>query len=94
MRGINTEKKFYVLYVRGNKNYGQNDFTDNGDGTITDKATGLMWMQDDSGNGMTWEEALKFAESKEFAGCSDWRLPNIKELQSIVDYEWARNNFV
>jgi len=89
MRGINTEKKFYVFYVRGNEKYGQNDFTDNGDGTITDKATGLMWMQDDSGNGMTWEEALKFAESKEFAGCSDWRLPNIKELQSIVDYERA-----
>lgn len=89
MPGQTTGKKFYVYYVRGNANYGQNNFTENGDGTITDSATGLMWMQDDSGEGMTWEEALEFAENKEFAGYSDWRLPNIKELQSIVDYQRA-----
>ena len=89
MPGQTTGKKFYVLYVRGNESYGQNTFVDNGDGTITDKATGLMWMQNDSGEGMNWEEALEYAESKEFAGYSDWRLPNIKELQSIVDYSRA-----
>lgn len=87
--GTSSKKKFYVYYVRGNENYGQNNFTDNGDGTITDSATGLMWMQDDSGEGMTWESALEYAESKEFAGYTDWRLPNIKELQSIVDYQRA-----
>jgi hypothetical protein len=38
-------KGFYLLYVRGNPKYGVNDFVDNGDGTITDKATGLMWQQ-------------------------------------------------
>ena len=43
------EKTFHVLYVRGNKDYGKNKFHDNGDGTITDKATGLMWMKVDSG---------------------------------------------
>jgi len=89
MSGQTTGKKFYVFYVRENVDYGQNDFTDNGDSTITDHATGLMWMQDDSGEGMTWQEALEYAENKEFAGYSDWRLPNIKELQSIVDYERA-----
>ncbi|SHO52540.1 Lcl domain-containing protein [Desulfopila aestuarii] len=78
-------KKFYVRYVRGNA-YGENDFRDNGDGTITDRATGLMWMQRDSARAMNWEEALQYAASQEFAGYSDWRLPNAKELQSIVDY--------
>lgn len=82
-------KTFYVFYVRGNKNYGQNDFFDNGDGTITDQASGLMWMREDSGEGMTWEEALEYAENREFAGYNNWRLPNIKELQSIVDYSRA-----
>ncbi len=79
-------KVFYVMYVRGNENYGKNDFQDNIDGTITDNATGLMWMRDDSGAGMIWEDALKYAENSEFAGYTDWRLPDAKELQSLIDY--------
>lgn len=79
-------KMFNYLLVRGNSTYGQNNFVDNGDGTISDKATGLMWMQDDSKQGMNWAEALKYAENFEFAGYSDWRLPDAKELQSLVDY--------
>ena len=67
-------------------------FVDNGDGTITDKATGLMWAKDGNGagcnNGATiaWGAAITFANDLTFAGYSDWRLPNVKELQSIVDY--------
>jgi hypothetical protein len=83
---------FYVLYVRGNQAYGVNDFTDDGDGTITDAATGLMWARDDSGTGMDWEHALAWAQQKNaesYLGHSDWRLPDIKELQSIVDYSRA-----
>ena len=79
-------KGFYVLYVRGNADYGKNDFQDNNDGTITDKATGLMWMQSDNGEAISWEGAMEYAENFEFAGYADWRLPNVKELQSIVDY--------
>lgn len=79
-------KKYYVMYVRGNTNYGKNDFVDNGDGTITDNATGLMWMQNDNGTGILWENALSYAENFSYAGYSDWRLPDIKELQSIIDY--------
>ena len=80
------EKTFYVLCVRGNESYGENSFLDNGDGTVTDQATGLMWMQSDSGEGMDWQEALAYAESNKTAGFDDWRLPDVKELQSIVDY--------
>jgi hypothetical protein len=84
--GRSEDKTFFVTYVRGNKAYGKNDFQDNKDGTISDKATGLMWMQDDNQKAINWEEALGYAEKTEFAGHSDWRLPNVKELQSIVDY--------
>ncbi len=80
------EKKFFARYVRGNA-YGLSEFKDNNDGTISDKATGLMWMRSDSGKGMNWKEALAYAENSSFAGFNDWRLPNAKELQYLVDYK-------
>jgi len=79
------QKKFYARYVRGNA-YGENDFVDNGDGTVTDRATGLMWLQKDGGRPMNWQTALTYAENLVYAGYEDWRLPNAKELQYIVDY--------
>ncbi len=79
-------KTFLVMCVRGNIEYGVNNYIDNGDGTITDLATGLMWQQDDSGVGMMWQDALEYAESSMLAGYDDWRLPSVKELQSILDY--------
>ena len=91
MRG--NEKTFFVIYVRGNTAYGQNAFVDNGNSTVSDNATGLTWTQSDSGSstgsetgGMDWEAALNYCESLDTGGSSDWRLPNVKELQSIVDY--------
>ena len=81
--------KQFVRYVRGNLMYGVNDFVDNGDNTITDVATGLMWMKTDSGVGMDWEDALAWVQQKNeehYLGYNDWRLPDAKELQSIVDY--------
>ncbi|WP_343032206.1 DUF1566 domain-containing protein [Allochromatium palmeri] len=87
------EKTFPVLCVRGHEAYGYNDFVDHGDGTISDRATGLMWARDDSGSdvpsGLNWEQALAWVESQNTArylGYSDWRLPNVKELQGLVDY--------
>jgi hypothetical protein len=85
-------KKFFVLYVRGYDKYGLNNFIDNGDGTVTDSATGLMWSRDDSGKGMDWKSALEWAQQKNrenYLGHNDWRLPDAKELQSIVDYSRA-----
>ena len=84
-----TAKTFFVLCVRGNPSYGKNDFHDNGDGTVFDRATSLIWEKADSGKGMDWQAALAWVAQKNAAnylGHNDWRLPNAKELQSIVDY--------
>jgi hypothetical protein len=88
------DKTFTVACIRENNIYGVNDFVDNGDSTITDNATGLMWTQNDSGSetpdGLNWEEALAYVEAQNeanYLGYSDWRLPDIKELQGIVDYD-------
>ncbi len=80
--------KHFVRCVRGDT-YGVNDFLDNGDGSITDRATGLMWAKADSDSGMDWQHALAYAQAQNassYLGHGDWRLPNTKELQSIVDY--------
>lgn len=76
----------YFRLVRGNTSYGINDFVDNGDGTISDNATGLMWQQTDDGTPKNWETSLSYSENLVLGGFSDWRMPNAKELQSIVDY--------
>ena len=75
-------------------------YTDNGNGTVTDAATGLTWMKNTgdvngdnaitpgyypTGDGATWQEALGYCENLTMAGFSDWRLPNIRELRSLVD---------
>ena len=86
--GGETNRQF-ARYVRGNTDYGVNEFVDNGDGTITDLATGLIWQKADDGTTRNWEEALAYAEDLTLAGQDDWRLPNAKELQSIVDYTRA-----
>jgi len=67
-----------------------NDFVDNGDGTITDEATGLMWQKSGSLGTKTWARGQKYVKrlNKDlFAGYSDWRLPTIEELASLVERE-------
>ena len=89
MPGQTEDKQFYIMLVRGDTNYGSNEFVDNSDNTISDEATGLMWDQNDSEEGMNWESALEWVKTKNtesYNGYSDWRLPSVKELQSIVDY--------
>ena len=60
-------------------------YVDNGDGTITDSSTRLRWQKADDGNTYNWKEALAYCENCTIAGYSDWRLPNARELFSIVD---------
>ena len=75
----------------------QPSYTDNGNFTVTDNITGLVWKKCSEGQinnatcsgaaaTYTWLGAIGQCEGLTFAGASDWRLPNIKELMSIVDY--------
>jgi len=85
----------YVRCVRGTESSVQS-FTDNGDGTITDNVTTMMWQKCSNGQNATgcsgtagtsrWEQAITYCEGLSLAGNSDWRLPNKNELASIVDY--------
>ena len=84
-----TEKTFFVQLVRGPAGYGINSFTNNGDGTVTDETTGLVWSQSDSGAAMLWKDALAWVQTQnaaDYLGHNDWRLPNAKELHPLVNY--------
>lgn len=64
----------------------------NGDDVVIDLATGLMWPADGSGEGCafgntaTWDNSIIYLNGLDFAGFTDWRLPNFRELSSIIDY--------
>jgi len=65
-------------------------YQNNGNGTVSDTSTGLMWQQDTARDGegyydrMNWEEALAYCEALVLGDHADWRLPTIKDLDSIV----------
>lgn len=72
-------------------------YLDHGDGTVTDIRTGLMWKkcteglsgggcQSGSAQGFSWSNALSHAEASDFAGYNDWRLPNVKELSTLIEH--------
>ncbi|HNQ87981.1 MAG TPA: DUF1566 domain-containing protein [Verrucomicrobiota bacterium] len=86
--GAGGTKRFHVRCVRGAPapaRQPMHDFVGNGDGTVTDRDTGLTWQQTEVASAASWESALDYAESLSLAGRADWRLPNIKELQSLND---------
>lgn len=62
-----------------------NHFTDNGNETITDHLTNLVWQKIPNTNAVSWENALLYANNLILENDSDWRMPNIKELQSLND---------
>jgi len=92
-------------YVEGDDGYykagSEMQFKDNGDGTVTDLKTKLMWVKSGYADSdltppipytsvgpwrkYNWRNAILYCEGLEFAGYSDWRLPNYKELISILD---------
>ncbi len=81
---------YHVRAVRGGQ--AENNLVDNGNQTVTDTSTGLMWekdtARDEGGNYdlMTWQEALVYCKGLPLAGYSDWRLPTVKEFRSIANY--------
>ena len=73
--------------------YSGTRFIDNEDGTVIDRLTGLMWMQNPqmcgAGSGVTWQGAfscINIFNSLSLAGYDDWRFPNVREMQRLVDY--------
>lgn len=70
-------------------------YSDNGNGTVTDNQTGLMWKQCSEGQsgagcagiatGLNWPDSLAAGANSSFAGFNDWRLPNVKELASLIE---------
>ena len=83
--GLN--KKSFICCVRAVR--GQSpagSLLNNGDGTVSDLSTGLMWQQQPGNDRLNWAQALALCEDLVLAGYEDWRLPNFKELRSIVDY--------
>jgi len=83
--GYNYKSTYYrVRVVRGEQCVG--NYVDNGNGTVTDISTGLMWQQDTAPDTYNWQEALSYCEDLTLAEYDDWRLPNRNELQSLQDY--------
>jgi len=80
-------KKIHARAVRNTKNVQliSSRFHDNLDGTITDSLFGLIWQKSPNQSMLGWEDALIYAEQLSLANETDWRLPNIKELQSLAD---------
>lgn len=80
-------KKFHVRAVRDKTRplTLNNRFIDNGDGSISDLLTDLKWQKTSNASALSWEDALIYAERLVLGNDSNWRLPNIKELQSLHD---------
>jgi len=81
------------LFDRENNKDGdfRNDFVDNGNETVTDRATGLMWVKDGSYTNMEYSETKSYIDTlnrERFAGHSDWRLPTVEELASLLERGW------
>jgi len=85
-------KAYDVRCVRGAElgKPGTAHYTDDGDGTVTDNQTGLVWQQKEEISAATWEEALQYVATLNLGGHKDWRLPNLKELESISTAYSAR----
>lgn len=88
-------KKIHVRAVRNpfTTTFSVSHFADNGNGTITDNYTGLIWQKTPSINTMTWEKALIYSDTSTLSGKTDWRLPNVKELQSLNDVSLTNPSF-
>ncbi|MFA6376951.1 MAG: DUF1566 domain-containing protein [Candidatus Paceibacterota bacterium] len=83
--------------VRGKQSDAELSMIDNGDGTVIDHGNGLQWKKCSNGSesgtdcpwdhkDYNWEGAIALCDSLDFAGHTDWRLPSVAELSTIIDY--------
>lgn len=74
----------YVRCVRGGP-LPTSTYADNGDGTVSDQVTGLMWEKAPTSAAKYWQPALAYCGTLGTGGYTDWRLPNKRELEILVD---------
>ena len=60
-------------------------FTAYGNGTVTDSTTGLIWQQTDDNTSRLWQPSIDYCNALTLGGSSNWRLPSIDELLSLID---------
>lgn len=85
------ESRCYVRAVRGEKSESISYTSNENKDTVTDNNSGLMWQQDGfASDYKTWAEALKYCENLTLGGFSDWRMPTVKEIMSLVDYSQSK----
>jgi len=83
---LNTVLIMLVLCLPSIANAASDVWFANGDGTVTDVATGLIWQQEDDGVMRNHADAIAYCQNLSLAENTNWGLPNIKQLTSIVDY--------
>ena len=96
IRPLVKEKGFFDKKLNEKGNFA-NDFVDNGDGTITDRATGLMWEQGGSKKLTSFYTAKKYVKKlnkKKYAGHNDWRIPTIEELYSLLEPNRSKQLYI
>ncbi len=101
VKSMLTRYNFYVTCWNDNGDFCnpegdfENDFRKNHEGTVTDRATGLMWQQSGSSGPMTWHEAEAYVvkvNREALAGYADWRLPSVEELTSLMENFWKNSD--
>ena len=82
---IFTLQLLFLLVFSGLTFSADNRFTVNGDGTVTDTKTGLMWAASDNGADIDFDDAESYCKSFVAGVFSDWRLPDIEELKALFE---------
>jgi hypothetical protein len=101
VKSMLTSRKFYATCWNYNGDFCnpdgefENAFRDNGDGTVTDAATGLMWQQAGSDEAVTWIGTKEYADKSNrdrLAGYADWRIPTAEEMASLMESSWKNSD--
>jgi hypothetical protein len=101
MRVILVKNNFYASCWNHNNEFCNPDgdfdnfLLDNGNETVTDYVTRLMWQKGGSPGPVTYKDARSYVQKlnrSKFAGYSDWRLPTVEELGSLIERSWKSEN--